>query len=106
VSHDHAQNMAAIELATSVRVARAAIKREIDRGERDICSVIMRVPFGTDNMSIMELLCAQRRWGMTRARKLLYRNGGMSDSKPLHSLTARQRSQLVSDLKGEGGFTP
>jgi hypothetical protein len=106
MSHDPKQNMVAIELATAARVAKAAIKREIDRGERDICDVIRTVPFGTSNMSISELLCAQRRWGLTRARHLLYRNGGMSESKPLHSLTARQRGQIISDLQGEGGFTP
>ncbi len=42
---------------------------------------------------------SQRRWGSTRCRKFLERNG-VSEIKPIGSLTERQRRMLAEQLSG------
>jgi hypothetical protein len=41
---------------------------------------------------------AQRRWGSTRCRKFLERNG-VSEIKPIGTLTERQRKMLARELQ-------
>ena len=47
-------------------------------------------------------MISQRRWGATRCRKFLIRNQ-ISETKPLISLTERQRRLLASQLGGDLG---
>ncbi len=63
--------MQALARANRVRLARAELKRSIGRGEVDVAGVIEDVPWETESMTLAELLTSQRRWGRTRARKLL-----------------------------------
>jgi hypothetical protein len=46
---------------------------------------------------VSEVLVAQRRWGTTRCRKFLQRNG-ISELKPIGELTDRQRRMLATAL--------
>ena len=48
-------------------------------------------------MTIGELLRSQRRWGRTRARKLLF-SIALNENRELGRLTARQRALLVAEL--------
>jgi hypothetical protein len=50
---------------------------------------------------------AQRRWGATRCRKFLERNG-ISEIKSIGALTERQRHMLATQLQaaGMGSVTP
>lgn len=89
--------MRALARANRVRLARAELKRSIGRGEVDVGEVIRECPWETESMSLAELLTSQRRWGRTRARKLL-QAVALSENKRLGTLTPRQRSLLASAL--------
>ena len=65
------QHMQALARANRVRLARAELKRSIGRGEVEVADVIRDCPWETESMTLAELLTSQRRWGRTRARKLL-----------------------------------
>jgi hypothetical protein len=91
------QHMRALERANLVRLARAELKRAIARGDADPSEVIRDCPWETESMTIAELLTSQRRWGRTRARKLL-QTLALSENKRLGTLTPRQRALLTSAL--------
>ena len=65
------QHMQALERANRVRLARAELKRSIARGEVEASEIVRECPWETESMTLAELLTSQRRWGRTRARKLL-----------------------------------
>src|SRR4051794_26397579 len=60
---DSSQCMQALARANEVRLARAALKRDITAGRREVTEVILESPWEADSMSLSELLCSQRRWG-------------------------------------------
>jgi hypothetical protein len=91
------QHMQALARANRVRLARAELKRSIGRGEVDVSEVIRESPWETESMTLAELLTSQRRWGRTRARKLLQALA-LSENKRLGTLTPRQRALLTSAL--------
>lgn len=96
------QHMQALARANRVRLARAELKRTIARGDVDVADVIRDCPWETESMTVAELLTSQRRWGRTRARKLL-QTLGLSENKRLGTLTARQRALLSSALNAKTG---
>jgi hypothetical protein len=89
--------MQALARANRVRLARAELKRSIGRGEVDVAEVIRDTPWETESMTLAELLTSQRRWGRTRARKLL-QTLALSENKRIGTLTPRQRALLTSAL--------
>jgi len=91
------QHMQALARANRVRLARAELKRSIARGEVDVAEVIRDCPWETESMTLSELLTSQRRWGRTRARKLLQALA-LSENKRVGTLTPRQRTLLTSAL--------
>jgi hypothetical protein len=95
------QHMQALARANRVRLARAELKRSIGRGEVDVAEVVRDCPWETESMTLAELLTSQRRWGRTRARKLLQALA-LSENKRVGTLTPRQRALLVSTLNGQG----
>lgn len=95
------QHMQALERANRVRLARAELKRSIARGEVEASEIVRECPWETESMTLAELLTSQRRWGRTRARKLLL-SLSLNENKRLGTLTSRQRLMLASALgKGE-----
>jgi hypothetical protein len=94
------QHMQALAHANRVRLARAALKRSIARGEVDAATVIRDCPWETESMSLAELLTSQRRWGRTRARKFLLALA-LSENKRLGTLTERQRHLLSHELEAK-----
>jgi hypothetical protein len=93
-----AQCMEALARANEVRLARAALKREICAGNRSVTQVIMDSPWEAESMSLSELLCSQRRWGRARSRKLLA-SAALGEAKKIGSLTERQRRVLTTALE-------
>src|SRR4029077_18736276 len=91
------QHMQALARANRVRLARAELKRSIGRGEVDVAEVIRDCPWETESMTRAELLPSQRRWGRTRARKLL-QTLALSENKRLGTLPPRQRAMLTTAL--------
>jgi hypothetical protein len=94
------QCMRALARANEVRLARAALKREIGAGRRSVIDTVMDRPWEVDSMTLSELLRSQRRWGRARARKLLT-SIGLSEGKRLGSLTDRQVGILVRALQAK-----
>jgi hypothetical protein len=94
------QCMEALARANKVRLARAALKRDISGDRRSITAVIMESPWEAESMSLSELLCSQRRWGRARSRKLLS-STALSEGKRVGTLTERQRRILVAALEAK-----
>jgi hypothetical protein len=94
--------MQALARANEVRLARAALKRDISAGRRNVTEVVLDSPWEAQSMSLSELLCSQRRWGRARSRKLLAA-ATLSEGKRLGTLTERQRRILVGQLEAKLG---
>jgi hypothetical protein len=99
------QHMQALAHANRVRLARAALKRSIARGDVDAAAVIRDCPWETESMTLAELLTSQRRWGRTRARKFLFALA-LTENKRLGTLTSRQRQLLSNELEAKAGRQP
>jgi hypothetical protein len=93
------QRLRALGQANAVRLARAELKRRIADGEISAAEVILECPDPVRRLTVAELLMSQRRWGSTRCRKFLERNG-VSEIKPIGALTQRQRHLLAEQLNG------
>ena len=95
------QHMQALAYANRIRLARAALKRAVARGEKSAAEVIRECPMETESMTLAELLTSQRRWGRTRARKFLL-SLAVSENKQIGTLTTRQRALLCAELEARG----
>jgi hypothetical protein len=91
------QRLVALGRANEIRLARAALKRQIGLGQVSAADVILRCPDAAVSWPIGELLMSQRRWGNTRCNKFLARNN-IVETKPVGKLTDRQRLMLASSL--------
>jgi hypothetical protein len=91
------QRRQALERANQIRLARAALKRQIAMGAVSAAEVILDPPLEASSWAIGELLLSQRRWGSTRCRKFLLRNQ-ITETKPVGHLTLRQRRLLAQQL--------
>jgi hypothetical protein len=87
--------MQALQRANEVRLARAALKRNIGVGATSVAEVILTCPWEAASMTIAELLTSQRRWGTSRAGKFVA-NIGMPETKTVGSMTERQRTLLAT----------
>ncbi len=95
------QRLRALEQANAIRLARAELKRRIAVGDASVADVILNCPEAARKWTVSELLMAQRRWGITRCRKFLDRNG-ISEIKAIGALTERQRVLLADQLQEFG----
>ncbi len=94
------QHIRALELANRVRLARAALKREVQAGTTPVQDVVRSCPWEAETMSVSELLRAQDRWGRTRTRKFLLPLS-VSENRQLGRLTLRQREALAGALEAK-----
>lgn len=99
------QHMRALARANEVRLARAELKRRIAQGEVSVAQVVLDSPWEAESMTIADLLMSQRRWGVTRCRKLL-QAVPMSENKAVGSMTERQRRALAGLLSPAPGRAP
>jgi predicted DNA-binding protein (UPF0251 family) len=99
------QCMQALARANQVRLARAALKRDIGAGRRNVIDTVIERPWEVESMTLSELLRSQRRWGRARARKLLT-SIGLSEGKRLGTLTERQVGILVRALQAKSVGQP
>jgi hypothetical protein len=95
------QRLRALERARHVRVARAALKRRLRRGEEAAAEAILRGSRDTDTMTLADLLLSQPGWGPTRCSRML-RRVSLPERKTLGSLTERQRVMLAALLTSDG----
>lgn len=91
------QHMRALARANEVRLARAELKRRIARGQVSVAEVVLDSPWEAESMTVSDLLMSQRRWGLTRCRKVL-QAVPLSENKTLGSMTERQRRALADLL--------
>jgi hypothetical protein len=92
------QHMQALAHANEVRLARAALKREIKSGTENAADVVRTCPSEVETMTVSELLRSQSRWGRTRVRKFLIPLA-VSENRELGRLTVRQRGELARRLE-------
>jgi hypothetical protein len=97
---DTSQCMQALARANEVRLARAALKRDVSAGRRQVTEVVLESPWEAESMSLSELLCSQRRWGRARSRKLLS-SIALNEAKRVGTLTDRQRRILIGALEAK-----
>ena len=93
------QHLTALEQANAVRLARAALKREIAAGERTVADVVNEVPWEAESMTVFDLLIAQHRWGRMRARRFLA-SLPLAEQKTIGSMTDRQRAHFTARMEG------
>lgn len=91
------QRFAALKRANRVRLARAALKRQINQGELSAAEVLEGCPWPAYKMPVSEVLMSQKRWGIQRCRRVLVPIG-IPENKEVGTLTDRQRSALVGTL--------
>jgi hypothetical protein len=83
--------------ANRIRIARAAIKRQVNAGELTVVDVLLDHMDTCGNMTLLELLSSQRQWAKRRSIALL-RPLDLSPGKQLHTLTERQLGVLIGAL--------
>ena len=98
------QHLEALARANAVRLARAALKRAVARGELAVADVVLDCPDEALTMTVFDLLASQRRWGDTRCKRLL-RTIPISETKTVGTLTDRQRDALVAALEARAALS-
>jgi hypothetical protein len=104
------QHLMALQRANAVRLARAQLKRDVTAGVRTIRDVLaVHELLGIDTledvdpaagtMTVVDLLTLPRRWGLTRARKLLS-SIPVGEHVLVGALTSRQRRRIVAAFEG------
>ena len=72
-------------------------KRPPADGRVSAADVILFHPREVEGMPVADVLTSQRHWGETRCRRLLVA-AGVKESKPIGSMTERQRLMLSARL--------
>lgn len=88
---DPVQRDAALARANKIRLKRAALKRAVRAGETAIQDLLTEA--AVQNVRLGEVLTWPKRWGHTRARRLL-RQVGASEHVLVKDMTKRQRQAL------------
>ncbi len=99
------QHLRALARANHVRLARAELKRRVLEGELTVAEVVLDAPPEAETMTLADLLMSQRRWGLTRCRKLLQAIP-MTESKTVGAMTERQRHAVAAALGRQRADAP
>lgn len=95
------QRMEALERANDIRVWRSRQKRLMKVGRKSVFDLLNSDDERLTTMRVIDLLLATPKIGRTKANKILAR-GGISPSKTLGGMTARQRQCLERALAPYG----
>jgi hypothetical protein len=90
-----AQQMDALAKGNAVRAARAGLKRDLKAGRVSLFDVLAEPPEYAATMKVYDVLLAAPKLGRVKVEKVL-RAAGVSPSKTLGGLTARQRGEIAS----------
>ena len=93
-----ARRACALEKAQHARQARAALKRQIACGGRDVRDILLDPPTEAKTMAVGQLLRCQRHWGNVRTLEAL-RHADVSEHRELGRLTERQVRVLLTILE-------
>lgn len=91
------QRREALARANRVRAYRARLKVEMKRGERSLRPLLLSPPAELVSMRVFDLLVAVPKVGRVKAGRVL-RQAGVSPSRTVGGLSARQRSELLLRL--------
>lgn len=103
------QHMQALERANAARLAGAGVKKDVREGRLTVRAALYMDTAGS--LTVLDLLMSQRRWGRTRALKVLSATGGgvfgvasaIPEQKRVRDLTERQRHALA---RATGAVSP
>lgn len=93
-----AQRLQALVRANDVRSRRAQLKRDVFAGDVSAADVLRDPPEWAARMRVVDVLLAQRGWGLTRVRRVMLRLR-ISDSKTAGGLSPRQRVEVTAVLE-------
>lgn len=93
------QRLAALRLANEVRLGRAELKRKLAAGRVRLEEVVAEPPACAATAKIYELLLAVPKIGPAKANRLLA-SCRIAPTKTLTGLSSRQRSELLTRLRG------
>jgi hypothetical protein len=93
-----AQRREALEHANAIRVYRAGLKRDVFAARVDADDLLTRQLPSLETMKVIELIMAVPAMGRVKATKVFQRLG-ISYSKTIGGLSARQRTQLCAVLR-------
>jgi hypothetical protein len=99
------QRVKALARANRVRQARAVLKRRIADGHVSAAEVILFNSWEVESMPVADVLTSQRHWGDMRCRKVLLAER-LQETKPIGSMTERQRLALAARLDAQTNFHP
>lgn len=91
------QRREALRRANEVRIARAALKRQIRGGALHIIEVLADPPAAATGMHVRDLLLAQKFRGEARVRSLM-NEVRISYGKTIGGLSSRQRDELIAAI--------
>lgn len=91
------QRQTALKKANLVRVARAALKKNIAAGVVDITAVLADPPPELLSMRVFDLLRALPKFGVVKAGRVMNRVR-VAQSKTVGGLSERQRDELLREL--------
>lgn len=94
---DPVQREAALQRANEVRLAVAAVKRQVHNGEMTLGEAMGESCVAS--MTVFRLLCAQKQWAAARASRLLWELD-INAYKTIAELTPRQRALVAEATKG------
>jgi hypothetical protein len=89
------QCMTALQKANDTRLARVELRRQVRAGELTLAAALDHP--AAQGATIGKALTWQNRWGDTRARSFLVRQG-IAESRRVFELTDRQRGLIVGRL--------
>ena len=95
------QQMAALERAQDIRIARANLKHDIKSGVRNAADVIVDPPECIDTMTIHDFLLAVPGVGLGKAGTLIGRSR-MSATRRIGQMTANQRLVMAAMIQNGG----
>lgn len=92
------QRRDALTRANEIRTGRAALKRDLKAGKKQIHDLLFDPPSWIFTMKVQDLLIATPKYGRVKVNKILV-NCRISPSKTVGGLSQRQRVELISALR-------
>jgi hypothetical protein len=94
----HEQRMRALRRANEIRSRRAKLKRDLKAGTVKVESLLRDPPAYVLSAKAFDMILAVPKYGRVKANKILTQCR-ISPSKTIGGLSARQRGELVSQLR-------
>ena len=92
------QRMDALKRANEIRTQRAALKRDLKAGRKQIHGLLLDPPEYLLTAKVFDLLLAVPKYGRVKVNRILTQCR-ISPSKTIGGLSERQRNELVSMLR-------